>query len=82
MTLAMTTKSGGESGISRVGSMRFKLESAEEKPGRPARSKKTLLNLGHGRWYSQSPRPRFKRVFAPLFSKSGLFLIKLKHMML
>jgi hypothetical protein len=55
---------------------------SEEKPGRPARSKKTLLNLGHGRWYSQSPWPRFKRVFAPLFAKSGLFLIKLKHMML
>jgi hypothetical protein len=24
---------------------------SEEKPGRPARSKKTFLNLGHGRWY-------------------------------
>jgi hypothetical protein len=35
--------------------------------------------MGLGILKAQDPWPGFERVFAPLFAKSGLSLIKLKH---
>jgi hypothetical protein len=51
----------------RVKQQQARTSFSEEKPGRPARSKKTFSNLGHGRWYSQSPWPRFKKKFLRRF---------------
>jgi hypothetical protein len=69
MTLAMTTTSGGESRISRVGIMRFRLESAEEKPERPARSKKHFFESGSWALVFSKPMAQIQKSFCAAFCK-------------
>jgi hypothetical protein len=38
------------------------------------KKQKNFINLGYGRLRRQRPWPSIKKVFAPLFSKSGPFL--------
>jgi hypothetical protein len=52
-----------------------------EPNGPPGAKQKDVSILRHRRWPSHSPCPIFKKVFAPLFSKSGRFPTKHKHIM-